>query len=346
MRDAGWLAVESPVADGGDGTLDLLLATAGSRARVQAVEVTGPLGRRRRARLGWIGARVAVVELAEAAGLRLLPTGRRDPLGATSRGAGELITAALDGGARRIIVGVGGSASTDGGTGILSALGARILDATGRDLRAGGGDLSGAARLDLSGVDVRLRSCRLEVAVDVHAPLFGPDGAACVFAPQKGADPADVARLDEGLRTFAAVAEEAAGTAGVALLPGAGAAGGCGFALALLGARIVPGASLICDETAFDVALAGAALVITGEGCLDSQTASGKAPGEVARRAAQSGVACVAVCGRIDGGAEMFTAAIALADLGHDPCGHVRSLLRRAGRLAVAAAAAAAHGQP
>ncbi|MGH7722898.1 MAG: glycerate kinase family protein, partial [Candidatus Dormibacteria bacterium] len=324
--------------------LDVLLAAAGGAGRVQQVAVTGPLGRRRLARLGWIGPDHAVVEMAEAAGLRLLGT-RRDPLRATSRGAGELILAALDGGARRITVGVGGSASTDGGAGILTALGARLADSSGSPVPPGGGALAAIASVDLSGVDRRLRLTQVEVAVDVRCPLFGRQGAAHVFAAQKGAGAAEVGRLDAGLRHLAALLERAAGLTGLAGHPGAGAAGGAGFALAALGARLTGGAALVCDRVGLDAALSGAALVITGEGRLDEQTAAGKAPAEVAGRARGAGVPCVAVAGSVGGGSELFTAAIALDRLGDDPRRRVRVLLRLAGAGAVATARAARPGR-
>jgi glycerate kinase len=326
------------VADGGDGTLDVLLDAAGSGARVELVRVSGPMGRRRGARLGWAHPGVAVVEMAEAAGLRLLAPGGADPLCATSAGAGELIGAALDRGAERIIVGVGGSASTDGGSGILTALGARLLDARGRPAAPGGGALRSIATVDLSTADPRLRRCHLQVAVDVRSPLFGPSGAAHVFAPQKGADRATVELLDAGLRHLAALVERAAERPGLAAQPGAGAAGGAAFALAALGAELVSGAALVCDEVGLDAALGGASLVVTGEGRLDAQTAAGKAPAEVAARAGRAGVPCVAVCGTVAGGEEGFAATIALDQLGADPRRHVRRLLRIAGRHAAALA--------
>jgi glycerate 2-kinase len=333
--DAGWTALELPVADGGDGTLDVLLAAAGGSARIQLLRVTGPLGRPRLARLGWIGEDLAVVELAEAAGLRLLTGHRRDPLGATTRGVGELILAALDGGARRIIVGVGGSASTDGGSGILGALGARLLDTRGRPVRSGGGALAAIASVDLSGVDTRLQTCAVEVAVDVLSPLFGSRGAAHVFAAQKGADEAQIAELDAGLRHLADLVERATGRSGLAAQQGAGAAGGAGFALAVLGATLVGGAALVCDLAGLDGAVAEASLVITGEGRLDAQTLAGKAPAEVSRRAGQAGVPCIAVAGSVVGGSEGFTGTIALGELGTDPRRHARALLRAAGARAV-----------
>ena len=335
VADAGWAARPVAVADGGDGTLDVLLAAAGAAARVERVRVTGPTGRHRLARLGWIDPDVAVIEMAEAAGLRLLGS-RRDPMGATSRGAGELIATALAGGARRVIVGVGGSASTDGGAGILSALGARLLDRRGHPVARGGGALRSVATVDLSGVDERLRTTSLEVAVDVRSPLFGPDGAAHVFAAQKGANRSQAGALDAGLRHFARLVEGAAGMPGLAGQTGAGAAGGAGFALAALGARLVGGAALVCDQVGLDGALRDATLVLTGEGRLDDQTAAGKAPAEVASRAARAGVPCIAVCGSVAGGSELFAATIALDQLGHDPRKRVRALLRLAGAQAVA----------
>jgi glycerate kinase len=335
VRDAGWAALQVPVADGGDGTLDVLLGAAGPAARVQLVRAAGPRGRLLSARLGWIADGVAVVELAEAAGLRRLRHGRRDPLGATSRGAGDLILAALDGGARRVVVGVGGSASTDGGAGILTALGARLLDGRGAPVRPGGGALAELATVDLSALDRRLQSCAIEVAVDVDSPLYGPQGAAHVFGPQKGADEAQVAALDGGLRHLAGLVERASGRHGLASQPGTGAAGGAGFALAALGATLVGGAALVCDLVSLDETVEDASLVITGEGRLDAQTAAGKAPAEVARRAAAAGLPCIAIAGSVTAGAGDFSAAISLEALGADPRRHVRALLRAAGKEAV-----------
>ena len=334
--DAGWRALPLPVADGGDGTLDVLLAAAGVKSRTEQVRVTGPLGRPRRARLGWLGPDVAVVEMAGASGLRLLGT-RREPLRATSRGTGELMLAALDHGATRIIVGVGGSASTDGGAGILLALGARLLDRHGRSVGLGGGALSAIAAVDLATLDPRLGHTAIEVAVDVASPLCGPAGAAHVFAPQKGADADQVRILDDGLGHFADLLEEAVDTPGLAGQPGTGAAGGAGFALAAIGASLVGGAAMVCDRVGLDEAISGAALVITGEGRLDAQTATGKAPWEVAARARRAGVPCVAVCGTVEGGGEDFDAVIALDRIGREPRRHVRALLRLAGARAVAA---------
>lgn len=298
------------------------------------MRVHGPLGRPRTARLGWVGPGVAVVEMAEAAGLRLLGR-RRHPMGASSTGAGELVRAALDAGARRVIVGVGGSASTDGGMGILVALGARLLDERRQPVAPGGKALHRVTTVDLSAAHARLAGRRVQVAVDVRSPLYGPDGAAHVFAPQKGADAREVEKLDAGLRQFASVIESAAGMPGLSDSAGVGAAGGAAFALAALGAELVSGAALVCDEVGLDDRLSHADLVITGEGRLDAQTAAGKAPAEVAQRARQVGLPCVAVCGSVTGGEQLFTATIGLDKLGADPRGHTRSLLRRAGAQAV-----------
>ena len=322
------------MADGGDGTLDVLLAAHPRTSRVEQVRVHGPSGRWRRSRLGWVGPGVAVVEMAEAVGLRLV-RGTADPLGASSLGAGELIVAALARGARRVIVGVGGSASTDGGAGILRALGAQLLDGRGRPVPAGGGPLQLVEAIDLTGLDARLQTCQVDVAVDVRSPLHGPDGAASVFAPQKGADPRQVESLDAALRHFATLLERATGRPGLAGEAGAGAAGGAAFGLAAVGATLVGGAALVCDEVGLDDALARADLVITGEGRLDSQTAAGKAPAEVALRARRAGVPCVAVCGSVAGGEALFAATIALDRLSDQPRRHVRALLRLAGAEAI-----------
>jgi glycerate kinase len=310
VADAGGVAVQVPVADGGDGTLDVLLgATPGSC--VEAVRVRGPLGAEVEARLGWLGEGEAVVEMASAAGLRLVDPLRVDPLHASTYGVGELIRAALDRGARRIVVGVGGSATTDGGAGLVSALGARLLDGSGAALPPGGGALPRLARVDLAGLDPRLRACRMEVAVDVRSPLLGPLGAAAVFGPQKGARLADVALLETGLSRWA---ELVAPTR--AAEPGMGAAGGCAFGLAAIcGALIVPGAALVCDLVALDAALHGAIFVLTGEGRLDASTAAGKAPAEVARRAAAAGIPCVALAGSVEPPVDpVYTDAIAISD--------------------------------
>ncbi|MGI5130076.1 glycerate kinase [Pseudonocardia sp. CA-107938] len=284
LRAAGADAVELPVADGGDGTLDAAVA---AEFRRLPVEVTGPTGQRVASAIA-LRDGTAVVELAAASGLVLLD--EPDPLGATSRGTGELIRAALDADVARIVLGVGGSACTDGGTGMLAALGARFLDAAGADLPDGGGALDRLAAVDLAGLDDRLADVEFVLASDVDNPLAE---APAMYGPQKGASPADVAILERGLARLAALVDPDA-----ALQPGAGAAGGVGFAaLAVLGARRRAGIDVVLDLVGFAEALAGAALVVTGEGRLDAQTLRGKAPAGVAAAARASGVPVVAVCG-------------------------------------------------
>lgn len=291
-----------PVADGGDGTLDVLLA-ASPQARVEHVRATGPQEEQVFARLGWIAHKAAVVELAEASGLRLLkrPPSPADALRSTSRGTGELIGFALDAGAEKVLVGVGGSACTDGGAGVLAALGAVLLDEDGNPLPDGGGNLTGLASVDVTGLHPGLRDARIEVAIDTTAPLLGSAGAAAVYGPQKGADPQTVAILERGLGRLAEVAGRALGAdPALAGRPGSGAAGGCAWGLAALGASLIGGAALVCEAVHLDDALADAALVLTGEGRLDASTGTGKAPFEVLRRSQAAGVPCIAVAGRID----------------------------------------------
>ena len=331
VRDAGARAVELPVADGGDGTLDVLLA-ARPASKVSRHPVTGPAGRPVTARLGLLDAATAVVELAEASGLRLVGPTRMDALHATSRGTGELIRRALDAGTTRIVVGMGGSACTDGGSGMLQALGVRLTDARGADIGPGGAGLEDLTAIDLSDVHPALARCSIDVACDIRSPLLGAEGAARMFAAQKGASPAEVERLERALDHLAGVARGLP-AGDVAGLPGAGAAGGCGFGLALIGARLLPGAALVCDVVGLDAALSAASFALTGEGRLDVQTRVGKAPAEVAARAKRWGVPCVAVCGTVaDRLPELFDRAIALDELGAatDPIRQTRALLRRA----------------
>jgi glycerate kinase len=301
--------VTVPVADGGDGTVDAAVA-----AGLQRVPVTvdGPTGEPVRASYARRG-EVAVIELADACGLMRLPGGRPAPLTASSFGCGQVLAAALAAGARQIILGVGGSASTDGGAGLLQALGAQVLDARGEPLARGGAALRDVATLDLTGLHPALRDVAtlkltglhpalrvssVILATDVVNPLTGPDGAAEVYGPQKGASPEQIIELASGLRRWAAVVAAATGT-DRSQAPGAGAAGGVGFAaLAVLGAQARPGIELVLDLVDFDAALDGAALVIIGEGSLDTQTLAGKAPAGVARAAVRRGIPVVAVAGR------------------------------------------------
>ncbi|MHB1875585.1 MAG: glycerate kinase [Streptosporangiaceae bacterium] len=326
---------ELPVADGGDGTV--AAAVAAGFAGIQVI-AAGPVGDRVGTSFALRG-RTAVVELADVTGLRRLPGPGLAPLTASTFGVGQVIAAALDAGATEIVLGVGGSASTDGGAGMLQALGARLTDARGRDLARGGAALAGLAQVDLAGLDRRIAGTRFLVACDVDSPLTGPVGAAAVFGPQKGAGPAEVDLLDRALAHWAAVTARVTGR-DAATVPGAGAAGGTAFgALAYLGADLVPGADLVLDLIGFGAALSGAALVVTGEGSLDRQTLTGKAPLGVARAAGRHGVPVVAVAGRVlltgpELGAAGFAAAYSLTDLEPDPAiamSRTADLLQRVG---------------
>ncbi|MGD9570607.1 MAG: glycerate kinase [Thermoleophilia bacterium] len=286
-----------PVADGGEGTLDALVSA--GRGRRRGATVADPLGRPVEAGLGELPGHVAVVELAQASGYERLASSERDPERTTTRGTGELIRAALDLGARRIVVGLGGSATTDGGLGLAAALGITARDADGRALEGTGADMARVASLDLSGRDPRLDDTVIQVACDVDNPFHGPDGAAHVYGPQKGASPEAVARLDAGLGNLARVVREATGT-DLQGIPGSGAAGGAGGGLvALLGAELRPGARLVLDAVGFAERLRGADLCITGEGRIDETTLAGKAPAAVAADCAAAGVPCVALCGEL-----------------------------------------------
>jgi glycerate 2-kinase len=326
--------VTIPVADGGEGTVD---AAGFERVPVTAAGPAGDPVRASYARRG----EVAVVELAGVCGLARLPGGRPAPLTASSFGAGEVLRAALEAGARRIVLGVGGSASTDGGAGLLQALGARVLDTSGEPVRPGGAGLRDVATLDLTGLRQAPYPAGIILAADVDNPLTGPDGAAEVYGPQKGASPAEVALLDEGLRRWAAVVAAAVGR-NWSRVPGAGAAGGVGFGvLAALGATIRPGVELVLDLSGFETALDGADLVITGEGSLDAQSLAGKTPVGVARAAARRGIGVVAVAGRstlreAELAAAGITAVYALSDLEPDleRCRtEAARLLRRIGQM-------------
>ncbi|MFJ1748186.1 glycerate kinase [Streptomyces sp. NPDC088116] len=298
-RVAPSVTVETlPVADGGDGTVAAALAAGFERREVR---VTGPLGDELTAAYA-LRDGTAVVEMAEASGLQCLPEGVFAPLTATTYGSGELLRAALDAGARSIVFGVGGSATTDGGAGMLVALGARFLDADGRPVGPGGGGLRDLATADLSGLDDRLAATEIVLASDVDNPLTGPKGAPAVYGAQKGASARDIATLDAALAHYATVLETAIGSraADLALSPGAGAAGGIGYgALVGLGASFRPGIEIMLDVLGFAPALSRASLVITGEGSLDEQTLHGKAPAGVAAAARARGIEVIAVCGRL-----------------------------------------------
>ncbi|MCD2188152.1 glycerate kinase [Actinomycetospora soli] len=279
-----------PIADGGDGTVDAAVAAGFERRPLTAAGPTGEPVETSFARSG----DTAVVELADVCGLVRLPGGVLEPYASSTFGLGEVVRAALDAGATRIVLGLGGSASTDGGAGLAQALGVVLRDADGRELPGGigGGGLPAVVRVD----PPPALAATIEVACDVDNPLLGPHGAAAVYGPQKGAGPQDVEVLDAALAHWADVVGRE-----VAEVPGAGAAGGAGFGLmALLGARLRPGFDLVADLLGFDERLARADLVVTGEGRLDAQTLRGKGPAGVAARARAAGVPVLAVAGRVD----------------------------------------------
>lgn len=292
-----------PIADGGEGTVKALVTATGGQYRSN--EVAGPLGERVSAAWGVLGdGKTAVIEMATACGLPLVPAERRDPRKASSYGTGELIRAALDAGLRQIIIGIGGSATNDAGAGMARALGARFLAADGSQLGDGGAALAALAGIDLSGLDSRLQETEITVACDVDNPLCGPRGASVVFGPQKGATPAIVAELDAALARFAACAQQVTGR-DVAGAPGAGAAGGLGAGLMFFtGARLRPGVEIVLDAVGFSAVVKDADYVITGEGRTDFQTAFGKAPVGVARVAKMSGVPVFCLSGALGEGAD------------------------------------------
>ena len=286
--------IEVPVADGGDGTVEALVTA--NRGQYLTAHVEGPLGDPVTATYGRIGSG-AVVELAAASGLTLIPAERRDPRRTSTFGFGQLLLATRRPDTVRLIVGIGGSATNDGGAGMAQALGYRLLDAAGRDLPRGGAALARLERIDASRFEPWAPTVEVKVACDVTNPLTGPRGASAVYGPQKGADAAAVRELDAALARLAQVIERDLGKR-VADVPGAGAAGGTGAGLmAFLDAALVPGAPLVVEAARLDAALAGADLVITGEGRVDEQTAYGKAPGEVAKRAQAAGVPVILLAG-------------------------------------------------
>jgi len=288
--------VEIPIADGGEGTVEALVTA--HHGTYGWVNVEGPLGQPVLASYGLIdGGRTAVVELASASGYVLITPAARDARKTSTYGFGQLLDAARKSGAQSIIAGIGSSATNDGGAGMAQALGYRFLDNEGRELPRGGLALLRLERIDDSHLDRGWRSVKVMVACDVTNPLTGPEGASCVFGPQKGADPQTVRLLDKALGHLAEVIEKDLGKR-VGDIPGSGAAGGTGAGLiAFLDAKLVPGAALIVDASGFDRALPGARLVITGEGRVDGQTAYGKAPGEIAQRAHKAGVPALLIAG-------------------------------------------------
>ncbi|MCT8163409.1 MULTISPECIES: glycerate kinase [unclassified Pseudomonas] len=293
--------VECPMADGGEGTLEAIVAASQGELRRQVVR--GPLGQGVEAAWGWLAdSRTAVIEMAQASGIQLLPRDQRDACRSSTWGTGELIAAALAAGAQRIVLAIGGSATNDGGSGMLRALGLRLFDAQDQPLAEGGLALAGLARLDASGVDPRLAEVCVEVAADVDNPLCGANGASAIFGPQKGASAEQVKALDQALGHFA---DQCAQLLGKDLrdAPGSGAAGGMGFAAkAFMGARFRPGVEVVAELADLDSLVQGADLVITGEGRFDAQTLRGKTPMGVAKVAKRHGVPVVVLAGTLGEG--------------------------------------------
>lgn len=289
-----------PIADGGDGTAESILAA--RDGRWVELEVHDPLMRPVQSRYGLIDdGRTAVIEMAEASGLRLLETCERNPMKTSTFGTGELLRDALERGCKTIIMGIGGSATVDGGLGMAAALGFGLFDSTGNEIEANGGGLQALARIDAQNVHPKLQEITILIASDVTNPLSGPEGAAAVFGPQKGATPNMVESLDVGLMNAAKRWRETFGI-DVAQLPGAGAAGGLGAGLAAFcGAEIRSGFDLVADTVKLDDALQGAHLVITGEGKIDEQTQYGKAPAGVAARAKRFGIPVIGLAGSLSG---------------------------------------------
>lgn len=292
--------VEVPMADGGEGTTEALMVALGGRWR--SVPSRDALGRPILARYGLSGT-LAVVEVAAAVGIGLVAPAERNVLASTSLGVADLVRDALDEGATRLIVGLGGSATTDGGAGLLAGLGARWLDADGAELSPTPAGLAALARVDLSGLEPRLAAVRIDLACDVTNPLLGPDGATVVFGPQKGATSEQLPTLEATL-TRIADALVAAGLPDVRRRPGSGAAGGLGAALLAIGARMRRGVEVVAEAAGLDDAIDAADLVLTGEGSLDRQTLSGKTPAGVAEAAARHGVPVIAFAGRLGDGAD------------------------------------------
>jgi glycerate kinase len=295
--------LQAPIADGGEGTVEtLVIATNG---RTMREKVTGPLGETVPAQWGILGdGETAVIEMAAASGLTLVPKEKRDPRITTTLGTGQLITAALDKGIRKIIIGIGGSATNDGGAGTARALGVRFLNAAGKELPNGGAALAKLASIDLCGLDPRVKEAEILVACDVDNPLCGPRGASAVYGPQKGATPEMIIELDKALENYARIAATATGK-DVAARPGSGAAGGLGAGLLFFtNAKLRPGIELVIEATQFNDMVATADLVITGEGLTDLQTAQGKAPIGIARAAKQYHVPVICLSGGLGKGAD------------------------------------------
>ena len=315
-----------PTADGGEGTALALTEALGGKLR--HIRVFGPMGHTVEAVFGILPGGEAVMDMASASGLTLVPDGQRDILAASTYGTGQLILAALDQGCRRIYLGIGGSATNDGGLGMAQALGARFTDSQGNSLGSGnlpsrpetflaGKHLAEVAAMDLSALDPRLAATEISVLCDVTNPLCGPSGAAYIYGPQKGAGPAEMALLDEGLAHLSGIVTRSIGLDN-GNTPGAGAAGGLGFGLmTFTGAKLLPGIEFLLNASGFDEKAAKADLIITGEGRLDHQSAFGKTPAGIAQRGKALGVPVIALGGAIEGSLDqLYRAGVATAEAG------------------------------
>ena len=291
-----------PLADGGEGTVDALVT--GFHGRYKTITVTGPLGEPVRAKYGILPDRTAVIEAAAAMGLPLVPDAQRNPLNTTSFGLGEMIRDAMDGGCRQFLIGIGGSATNDGGQGMLQALGAVFFTQEGTRAGIFGRDLGTIADAAFAGMDPRLAECRFKIACDVDNPLCGPRGCSRIYGPQKGATEEIIRRMDQDLKRFAALVERISGKS-AATDPGAGAAGGLGFAFkTLLSAQLRPGIDLVIDLLGLEERLKSKDIVVTGEGKLDNQTSMGKGPYGICSLAKKYGALTVALAGSVDGAQE------------------------------------------
>lgn len=326
-----------PIADGGEGTVEALVTS--TSGTIKRCNVHGPLGDRIESFWGVLGdGQTAVIEMAAASGLPLVPAGKRNPRITSSYGTGELIVDALNFGCRKIIIGIGGSATNDGGSGMARALGARFLNADVQEIEQGGAALAGLKHIDLSGMDQRINEVEILVACDVDNPLLGPNGASAIYGPQKGANPEDVVELDAALEKFSQVASCATGK-DVSGFPGAGAAGGLGAGLMYFtNAELKPGIEIVIEATGMEGLVANCDLVITGEGRTDFQTAMGKAPAGVGTLALKHGKVAICLSGSLGDGADDLTAfgiqglfSIAPGPISLDECmRNARSLVEKA----------------
>jgi len=291
--------IKVPMADGGEGTVQSIVDA--TNGKIMTVAVTGPLGQKVKAFYGVTGnGKAAVIEMAAASGLHLIPEEKRNPLYTTTRGTGELIIAALEQGVDHVIIGIGGSATNDGGAGMAQALGASLLDSDGKDIGYGGGELSRLSTIDMSHLDSRLSDVSVDIACDVDNPLLGKHGATAIFGPQKGATPDMGLVLEENLTHYASVLKIDLGK-DVANIPGSGAAGGLGAGLlAFLNAKLKRGVDVVIEAVQLDNMMKGASLAVTGEGKLDHQTAYGKTPMGVAKIAKKHGVPVIGIAGMIE----------------------------------------------